>query len=457
MTLLVQYLDTQALSEPTQVDSEESLETLEAYQTLHEAQSHAEGFEAFYETYRSLEDTERLIELSEGLECLKSLSESIHQATLSDVKYIHTATQLALAGTHLQPQQVFPALEDSLNGCVSTESIGQMISGIWQSIVKAVKRTWQALRKFFGYVYDRANKLHTRNDKMRDRFAQVKDHPQAHPEVVLKKEIRYLTCEYKVPRNARDIERNLKGVHQEAEQLLGQYTQKLIKAGQSITRAIQGYKKEQPEKSIQAITQAAQELEMDTLAKRMGASTTNEGPKLGQGQMYQGKPLTGNQSLFYFEPNIESSNNNALYSAEQVRKRQIRLDDTTQGAKQTLKETRLPTLDYSQAMDLYEVHRGVLDILIAFKKQEAELVKVQNGLENAAAQLTRRLESDRNLPETSRTYYRAAVKFNQAFALWVAHPQSALMKLMLQSVNTSLHYCQLSIGEHKAPDKADGD
>jgi hypothetical protein len=109
----------------------------------------AEAGEHAAEIQHDLAESERVIQVSDALEDLAYVADSIKQATPAEAALMETAGNMAVAGTDVEPDAIVPSMESFIGHRIATEGIKETAQRIWESIVMFIDRIWEKIRGYW--------------------------------------------------------------------------------------------------------------------------------------------------------------------------------------------------------------------------------------------------------------------------------------------------------------------
>jgi hypothetical protein len=109
----------------------------------------AEAGEHAAEIQHDLAESERVIQVSDALEDLAFVADSIKQATPAEAALMETAGNMAVAGTDVEPDAIVPSMESFIGQRIATEGIKETAQRIWESIVMFIDRIWEKIRGYW--------------------------------------------------------------------------------------------------------------------------------------------------------------------------------------------------------------------------------------------------------------------------------------------------------------------
>jgi hypothetical protein len=109
----------------------------------------ADAGEHAAEIQHDLAESERVIQVSDALEDLAFVADSIKQATPAEAALMETAGNMAVAGTDVEPDAIVPSMESFIGHRIATEGIKETAQRIWESIVMFIDRIWEKIRGYW--------------------------------------------------------------------------------------------------------------------------------------------------------------------------------------------------------------------------------------------------------------------------------------------------------------------
>ncbi|MFL9998865.1 hypothetical protein [Paraburkholderia sediminicola] len=98
---------------------------------------------------RTLAGAARMLEVSDGLEELAITLDRVGEATDTELALVDNATQLAVAGSDLEPERLMPATEQYLGRRIATENLRANARRIFANIQALLKQVWAHIGRYF--------------------------------------------------------------------------------------------------------------------------------------------------------------------------------------------------------------------------------------------------------------------------------------------------------------------
>ena len=129
------------------------------------------------EAIAQLEEAERSLDITDALEDLAFVADTITSATPREAALIQIISNTATAGTGVDGSVIAPALEDGEKA--EGSKIRQVIAKIVNAIKEAVAKVWEYIKSFFAKILPAAASVKERLDNIKERVKETRDNPNA--------------------------------------------------------------------------------------------------------------------------------------------------------------------------------------------------------------------------------------------------------------------------------------
>lgn len=398
-----------------------------------------------------LNEAERIIEVSEGLEDLAVIADGIEEATPAETALIETAGDMAVAGTDVDPEEVIPAMESYRGRRISTEGIRETAQTIWRSIQEFLKNIWKKIEAFFYKHFGTIPALRKRLKELQSRVEAKSGSSIEEKKVTLNSGLTSLSVEYKVVKTGAELKTALGEMEKATNWAFGEVQTNLSKAGDKIADAISDFDPEKAEESAQKMVTAVKEAK----ASNPPGSSKVSGNRWPSFEAYQGPALLGNVSLVskhYSEG--RDGNGGVLAKLDRMRRGGVGLEPTNEKSKDAPSSSDFTTMSTSDMEDAIKTCEKILDHLEDFNrgKRATDIKTAKGKIETASKKATGAVEKAANDEDAKACvpYYRAVLNFNASYARWAQSPAMGLSQVALTSVRATMAVITKCLGAYKA-------
>lgn len=409
-----------------------------------------ESKEALHEIDLGFEEIEHLEGVGNGLESLDTIVASIESATIKDLAFIDTTASIALTGTGLTVESVFPSLESARGKSVGRDSLKQIIKKFWEAIVATTTKLWAQFKSFMKRIWDSAERLQVTNQHLKSRITASAGKTIATPNLPLTGgDLEKLSIGGKVPRNGGDLEKGLAEILAQAEVVYDGYSKTLAEAGLSLAIAIERFDPSSPEKSLERIIDAGDRIDFSSIERQMGKLDKVTDKRWSGNIVKVAKPLPSNRSLFFISPDLKGVNDSILGRAEASRNRRIRLTQTSNSKRTPPSSGSIGTLPIDNMTRIAQHCGEILRKVIDYRKNEVQIIRAHQRLKRACAKMKDQMMKDKDLSSTATTYFRAAVSYELAMSSWAMYPHTTFTDLSMDTVRTTMKLCNASLKNYE--------
>lgn len=398
---------------------------------------------------RDLSESERVIEVSDALEDVAVVADGIEAATPGEVALIDTASQMAVAGTDIEPEEVVPAMESYMGKRISTESIRETARTIWENIQAFLTKVWNQIVAYFrvGAVVPMVEKRITSLEKKIKELGKLKEGAGK-----IKLKSSFLAVEGKVVKDVAELKAGLNMVYAHAEYVFGENADRVAASGEALAAVIGKFT---PENHAETMKELISTFEGFKISAPAGSKKTTDGDY----EVETSPALLGGGHIVVrtYKPKDTSSPLGAL---ERFRKSGVTLEAGSEPAPAETEFTALTVADMETALGvakeilkkLKEFHTGArLNKL----KKAGDALKAAS--KKASGEIGKIKQDDKGQSAVVNDY-RAALNLNVAFTRWVQSPALPYYGKCLSAVKAIAHVVASSAGQYESKDaKPEGD
>jgi hypothetical protein len=371
---------------------------------------------------RDLNESERVIQISDALEDLALVAKDIKAATPAETFLIELVGQTATAGTEVLPEQVIPSMESYIGIAIATEGIVDTARRIWEAILNFIRKIWSKIRDFYRTTVVTKKYKST----LLELRAMVRSVGEAHE---LKKTFNVTGATHGlIPQMySANVWESLRAemTHfvKVDDFIFKDYASAVLKSGAEITKGITEFDPKIPEK-------AAEDLK-DKLA----------GVMIDVPQEYTSKGFIGSGHLRFQKhervhgesPDVALERirlSGLKYTKGEVPRTIEKGDDVLQG---------VPAGSVPEMESLLDQAEEALEVLLTFYSQYVnQFYKTAEECQEASVKASKEMEllDQAEFGNKSVGYYRSMLNFNSAFANWTYEPFVPMYHHTLRVVNS---------------------
>ena len=398
---------------------------------------------------RDLSESERVIEVSDALEDVAVVADGIEAATPGEVALIDTASQMAVAGTDIEPEQVVPAMESFMGKRIATETIRDTAKTIWENIQAFLTKVWNQIVAYFrvGAVVTMVEK---RIDALEKKIKDLGKLKEGAKPIKLKSS--FLALDGKVVKNVGELDKGLKTITSAAAFVFGENADHVAKNGEALAAVIGKFTPENHAEVMKELLEKFLDfnawMDIGSMDKDDGDYQVKVGPSLlGGGRLVQRmyKPKDGATSplgaLERFRKSgitLDAGSDPAPAEAEFATLTVSQMESALKDAKDILKQLK----DFHAGARLDKLKKAGDALKAASKKATAEIAKIKQDDKGQSAVIND---------------YRAALNLNVAFTRWVQTPALPFYGKCLSAVKAITHVVASSAGQYESKDAKPAD
>lgn len=361
-------------------------------------------------------------------------SPAIDRAEPIDLLMVKAAAQLAVAGSDVEVHEIVPSIERYRGRTINMESFRSFLSGVWRSIVEALKRVWAATTAFLSAVIGTVPRMRFFLNRMISKL-EATDRQSAWPEsVTVGVELYALSVKDKLPKNVNEILERVDVLSEHVEFYLGEYLDTAKMVYNDLALGLEHYDEDNPESALNALSDDAIALANRntplTLSKKAVAD-----PRFSSTNYVQLPPLPGDRSIFIRRAAIPSGAE-PLVRAEAIQLNVPTIQDTRHYRKAVeYQENTLKTPDAASLVKLCNACLVMCDYVVRYNDALVAIAKDRDRMLVASKDLVDRADDQTSALGRSAkdvNYYRAAIRFNAFVTAAVAQPCSHLASTVMR-------------------------
>ncbi len=396
-----------------------------------------------------LQQVERIIEVSDGLEDLAVIADGIEEASPAEVALIENAGNLAVAGTDIQPDEIIPSMESYVGTKIATEGIRETARKLWENIKNFLKRIWVKVEAFFYKIFGTIPRLRSAIDALEKRVEEVTGKQLDQKTIKVTSGLTMLSTNYVAAKNESDVKKGLETMTTAAKFVYGSYVESVAKRGVIIADAIRDFDPAKAEESAGALRMALKAVKPDSIPGIDGGDKS----RFPGFTTYKGASLPGNVSLackWY----VDSDDTSVLGALDRFRNAHCDLISTSEKDKAPPSEIDFTTMTTSGMKAILKDASALLDTLEDYKRgaKAKAINKSKSDIEAASEKAAKAAEAMNNKDEGERVslpYYKTLINFNAAYMRWSKDPAIGMLSHSMSVIKTAMMLVQKSCSAYK--------
>ena len=413
-----------------------------------------EAAEAAGEVATGLDESERMLGLSDGLEDLAEIADGITDATETETQLLTVAGNMAVAGSEVPAEEIVPAMEGFIGGRIATESLRERASAIWKAVLAQLEKIWNYIEKFFYNIIGTIPRMRSNLKDLRSRIDDVNGKTAESKKITVTGGVKSLSVDYTTPKSGGDITKNTGKLLEAVTYVYGPHMDALARIGDTAASHISDFDSEKAaegaEKFLKAVTAAA-----DGAAFAGGSAVSGRWPGY---KVTAGAPIMGNVSLF--KKKIEASGtrdhgSSILNELERARHLGVELHATSDKSKDIPGSFEMDVMTAAQMHSAIDDLDKILDKLEDFKRgkrtgdMKKTRAKLKSASEKATTEISKAEKSEDAAGKATIAIYRGLLAYNHAYARWCENPSIQLMNSSIASVKATAAVISKSISQYK--------
>lgn len=396
---------------------------------------------------KGFEDIARMEDLGDALTDIYDVANGLESATFDHLLLIEAGIRSAVAGSDVRSDEVMPGLENCLNETVTTEGLGETVLKMWEGTAKVLDKTWKKLESFYDKIYPSVSRILKQTTRLRDRAEETAGQELQIKSTEIGPEVNALAINYKAPKNEKDIQEALQLLQSQCGALFGRQVGKLAEVGENIAKALGDFDPENPEDSLEKVTDAAMGLDLKAVSDLIGAKSDKDKRFSDKSEVFKGPDLPGNKSVFLVRDSEVSDS--ALGRAEASRRRSATIRYTSDKDREVLKGATVTTVTPAGVLSVCSDIRSLCSIIEDHStgKELEKAKQAQRSIREAISKTTAKVKRD-DVSETAVAHWRSATSFASAYARWVTDPNTSLVSLSMAACRSAITIANKSLSNY---------
>jgi hypothetical protein len=396
------------------------------------------------------------LEIGEAFEDLAEvMGNGSDEVTPREAELIGVATQMAVAGTEVEPESTIPvqevATESARGSRIAMEAATDTARRIWNTILEYLKKIWKYISDFFYKVVGNV-------PVMRRQIEGLKTKAEACRKMELNKEKSDfkiaspagLAEDGKVVKNATELKAALSTLEGAASFAFTTYAPAVVSVGEGLAKIIGEVK---PDNTAAKCVEVKDLLKSKFSALKVPGASADT--RYSGYNCQIGHPLLGGVSLLTKQFSDSVSEQGHLGSLERWRKAGLELVPTKRTGGEVTGEHKFAAMSPSEMEAVLGNIEKILRLVEDFGrgkkfgdlKKASETLKTASG--KAASECDKLQNSEKDDEKLKGREFKAILSFNTAFASWTKDPAGQLMGHLLRSGKSAIVMVERSIACYK--------
>lgn len=371
-----------------------------------------------------LAEAERLLEVSQSLEDLAVIADTIEEATPAEVALVETVGDMAVAGTDIPAEEIVPSLESYRGKKLSMEAINirETAKTIWEGLLRILKNIWSKIEGFFYKIFGTIPGLRKNLENIKKHAEEVTG-TAGKEKLTIGSGVANLSVNYAPIKTAGELAAGVTDLITYGKAIYGTYVSELSKVAENIASHVSDFDPAKPEECSGKLV-GALEKPVNGLFSALGsASSSNRYPGFDTKEY---KQLLGNVVLVVKRNQNEGKSQ--IEKLEYLRTTRVELAPASSGKKEAKTSMEVMPFDASDVIKVCDDALKLLDVLEDYKRgsKASAIEKGRKDLEKASAKAEGKLaglsKDEEQSAKAAVPHYRAMINMNLAFARWARDP-----------------------------------
>ena len=402
----------------------------------------------------------RMEQISDSLEDLAVIADGIEEASPEEVALIRTVSDMAVAGTDVESEEIVPEtvvpLQLEVSGAagnvvtegrfigrrISTEGIRETAKNIWEAIKKFLKDIWEKIEKFFYKIFGTIPMLRRKVESLKKRADELSSSGKTpgKEKITISSGVAALSKDYVPQTTSAALSSAIDDLAAMAKGLYGTYADRLVSLGDSMAEIISDFEPANKQPSIDKMVTL---LEANKLAANPLIST-------GAGSRFPGydgkvsSQLLGNIVIAYKRKDIgdtdrTTNKENGVNKVVGAANFEVKVENAREKTGTVKDSFTMTPLHASDIEDMCSKMLKLLDQLEDFKRGSAlkKIITAKEKMKKAAdkaEQSMGKMKDDED-DKAAVPAYRALINTNTSFAKWASSPMMQYFRHCLTEIN----------------------
>ena len=402
----------------------------------------------------------RMEQISDSLEDLAVIADGIEEASPEEVALIRTVSDMAVAGTDVQSEEIVPEtvvpLQLEVSGAagnvvtegrfigrrISTEGIRETAKSIWEAIKKFLKDIWAKIETFFYKIFGTIPMLRRKVEALKKRADDLGSSGKTpgKEKITISSGVAALSKDYTPVATAAGLSGCIDDLAAAAKGIYGGYADRLVSLGDDMADIIGDFEPAAKQTSIDKMTAL---LLKNTLAKSPLFSGSIGSRFPGYGGKVSGQ-LLGNIVIAYKVKEIGATDTadnsaNRITNLITIANFEIKVENAREKTGTVKDDFTMTPFHASDIEDMCSKMLKLLDQLEDFKRGSAlkKILTAKEKMKKAAdkAESSMGKMKDDATDKAAVPTYRALINTNTSFAKWASSPMMQFYRHCITEIN----------------------
>ncbi len=398
---------------------------------------------------QELNEVDRIVELSDALEDLAAVADTIEAASPTEIALMETAGDIAVAGTDIEAEEVVPSLESYRGKKIAAESFRQTAGNLWKNIQAFLAKIWEKINQFFYNIFGVIPRVRKRLQGLRSKLEKIQSLSPRGTTFELDTKsggvgslVARLATDGKLPRNDSEFIGELKKIHEFTKFVFGANIINRNALGVSIAEAIERFN---PTADLDGQANLIVEA-----CKKFNDNQVYPGPKgtvtpSGSYQLSRSETLMGGATLVH-KLYTQADSRSTLGNMDRLRHSGLHFDQVMDKNNAYRDRAVLPTVSQTTMLSMIVELEQILDLLeeykrgAASKQVEATRKRLESASKKASATYDHKNDSDEVHGLGTVAYVKSMLNFNNAYHRWISDPAVPFARYAMSEVNAVMAF-----------------
>lgn len=396
------------------------------------------------EIQAEIAEADHALEVSDALEDLAMVADSIDEASTTDVQLLETAVSVA-AGPDVEVEEIVPAMESYVGRKISTEGLVETARAIWKNIQEWLKKIWTKVKNFFYKLFGQVPGLRRKIEAAKKRIDDYSGYKKEENTVTVSAGMKFMSIDGTPVKNVRAFQGGL-----EHWKVIADSAADVVKNAEELFNQAEKVVGDFDFEKINDSVAAVKDLETKVVSKAQApwlnytkptSVEDNHDPKdFDTGYT---NSLLGNLVYQSVYPTVKASDSNTLLkNLERIRRSRIN-SVSTLGKKDLASDVEFTTASLGELTKLLDIADKILDSVEKIKRGSAveKAERARDKLKTACDKATNAYDKAAKNDKVNRddlAIFKALLALNQFGTNYLAVPTTSMAQGAVSVVQATL-------------------
>lgn len=396
------------------------------------------------EIQAEIAEADHALEVSDALEDLAMVADSIDEASTTDVQLLETAVSVA-AGPDVEVEEIVPAMESYIGRKISTEGLVETARAIWKNIQEWLKKIWAKVKNFFYKLFGQVPGLRRKIEAAKKRIDDYSGYKKEENTVTVSAGMKFMSIDGTAVKNVKAFQDGL-----EDWKVIADSAADVVKNAEELFNQAEKVVSDFDFEKINDSFTAVKDLETKVVTKAQApwlnytkptSVEDNHDPK--DFDTGYSKSLLGNLVYQSVYPTVKASNSNTLLkNLERIRRSRIN-NVSTLGKRDLASDVEFTTASLGELTKLLDTADKILDSVEKIKRGSAveKAERARDKLKTACDKATNAYDKAAKNDKVNRddlAIFKALLALNQFGTNYLAVPTTSMAQGAVSVVQATL-------------------